>query len=308
MFVVHLLTCILLAAAPEAAAPDTAATATGSARARGEDSKPVVQHCQVALIDDVEVPALESGPLVAVHVQEGQLVRQADLLAQIDDKESHLLKLSAEAERDAAQAKADDDIDVRYATKSFELADAELNQDMEIKRRTPGAVTDAEIRRKQLVRTREQLGIDRAKLERQIAQLTAQVKDSAVRAADDTILRRRIVAPFDGMVVDVYKQNSEWVNAGEPVIRVMRMDRLRVDGFLSGAEYNPVDVARCPVTVEIELAQNRRESFQGHVVFVNPLVQAGNKYRIRAVVENRFERNEPLLRPGMTAQMAIHLK
>jgi multidrug efflux pump subunit AcrA (membrane-fusion protein) len=279
-----------------------------SAEVRANPSRAVVQHCQVFLIDDVDVPAQESGPLVGVKVQEGQIVRQSELLAQIDDKESQLLKLSAEAERDAAQAKADDDIDVRYAFKSHEVAEAELNQDLDIKRRTPGAVSDAEVRRKQLVVTREKLGIDRAKLEQQIAQLTAQVKNSSAQSADNNILRRRIVAPFDGMVVDVYKQASEWVNAGEPVLRVVRMDRLRVDGFLSGDDYNPVDVSQRPVTVEIQLAQNRRESFTGQVVFVNPLVQAGNKYRIRAVVENRFERNEPLLRPGMTAQMMIHLK
>lgn len=267
----------------------------------------VVDHCQVILIDGVDVPALESGPLIQMQVSEGSVVKQDDLLAQIDDRQAQLLKLSAEVERESAQAKADDDIDVRYALKSFELADAELNQDLEIKRRTPGAVTDAEIRRKQLVRTREQLGIDRAKLERNIAQLTADVKRTAVQAADDSILRRRISAPFDGMVVDVYKQKSEWVNAGDPVLRVVRMDRLHVDGFLNGDEFNPADVAKRRVTIEINLAHGRRERFDGEVVFVSPLVQAGNKYRVRAEVQNRLEANEPLLRPGMTARMMIAL-
>jgi multidrug efflux pump subunit AcrA (membrane-fusion protein) len=274
-------------------------------RARADHA--VVAHCQVFLINDVEVPALETGPLLNVMVREGQFVKRDELLAQIDDKQAQLTKRSAEAEREAAQAKADDDIDVRYAMKSFELAEAELNQDLEIKRRSSGAVTDSEIRRKQLVRTREQLGIDRAKLDRQVAQLTSDVKKMAVDVADESILRRRIAAPFDGIVVDVMRQKSEWVNAGETVMRVVRMDRLQVDGFLSGDEFNPTDVAQRRVTVEIELAQGRRERFEGEVVFVNPLVQAGHKYRVRAEVDNRFERNEPLLRPGMTATMLIHL-
>jgi multidrug efflux pump subunit AcrA (membrane-fusion protein) len=134
------------------------------------------------------------------------------------------------------------------------------------------------------------------------------VKKSAVEAADDSILRRRITAPFDGIVIDVLKQSSEWVNAGDPVLRVVRMDHLHVDGFLNGDEFNPADVARRRVTVEIELAHGRNERFEGEVVFVNPLVQAGNKYRVRAEVANRFEQNEPLLRPGMTAVMRIALK
>jgi multidrug efflux pump subunit AcrA (membrane-fusion protein) len=264
-----------------------------------------MQSCQVFLIHDVEVPALETGPLAAINVKEGDVVQQDDLLAQIDDRHAQLQKQSAEAERDAAQAKAEDDIDVRYAMKSHELAEAELNQDLEIKRGTRGAVTDAEIRRKQLVKTREQLGIDRAKLDRRIASLTAQVKASAVDAADETILRRRVLAPFHGLVVDVLKQNSEWVNAGEPVFRVIQMDRLRVEGFLSGAEFNPTDVAHRPVIVEIDLAGGRREQFAGEVVWVNPLMQAGNKFRLRAEVVNRMEREEPLLRPGMTARMVV---
>ena len=295
-----MLSITLLAAFVAAAAPATSG-------APSQKNFAVVQNCQVFLIDGVDVPALETGPLVSMRVQEGNFVKQDDWLAQIDDKQALLLKQSAEAERDAAQARASDDIDVRYALKSFDLADAELNQELEIKRRSPGSVSDSDIRRKQLLRTREQLGIDRAKLDRKVAQLTADLKNTAVQAAADSIMRRRIVAPFDGIVVDVFKQKAEWVNAGEPVLRVVRMDRLRVEGFVSGDETSPTDVAKRPVTVEIELADKRRERFDGQVVFVNPTVQAGNKYRVRVEVDNRFEQDEPLLRPGMKASMVIQL-
>lgn len=296
-----MLTLPLLAAMVLSAPPATA-------ELRSRPTQAVMQSCQVFLIHTVEVPALETGPLSAINVKEGDFVKQEDLLAQIDDRQAQLQKQSAEAERDAAQAKAEDDIDVRYAMKSLELAEAELNQDLEIKRRTSGAVTDAEIRRKQLVKTREQLGIDRAKLDRRISQLTSQVKATAVDSANETILRRRILAPFDGVVAEVFKYDSEWVNAGETVFRIVRMDRLRVEGFLSGNDINPTDVARRPVTVEIDLAQGRREQFTGEVVWVNPLMQAGSKFRIRAEVDNRMERDEPLLRPGMTTRMVVHLK
>ena len=36
----------------------------------------------------------------------------------------------------------------------------------------------------------------------------------------------------------VQKQPGEWVQAGEPVLRIARMDLLRVEGFVSAAEYN----------------------------------------------------------------------
>jgi multidrug efflux pump subunit AcrA (membrane-fusion protein) len=89
------------------------------------------------------------------------------------------------------------------------------------------------------------------------------------------------------------------------VLQVIRVDRLRVEGFVSGAEIGPDEIAGRPVTVEVQLAAGRTARFSGKVVFVSPLVQAGDKYRVRAEVENRSENGSPLLRPGMSATMTI---
>ena len=268
----------------------------------------VIPYCQVLLIHDTDVPAQEAGLLVSLQVTEGDEVRRSDLLAQIDDRQSLLDKLAAELERDVAQARADDDIDVRYSKKSAELAEQELRQSLGINRKSPGALPVAEVRRQQLAKARADLQVDRSRLDLKIAQMTADVQQAAVQAVDDSILRRRIVAPFEGTVIEVYREANEWVNAGEPVLRIVRLDQLRVDGFLNAGQYDAAEVADQNVAVEIELARGRRERFSGRVVFVNPLVQAGNKYRIRAVVENRQENGHWLLHPGVTATMAIQLR
>ncbi|MFV1967252.1 MAG: efflux RND transporter periplasmic adaptor subunit [Pirellulaceae bacterium] len=271
-------------------------------------ARAVISHCQVYLIDDVDVSAQQTGSLVRMNVRQGDSVQEGQLLAQIDDRQAQLQKLAAELDRDAEQARADDDIEVRYAIKSHELAKVELQQDLEINRRSPGAVPRSEIRRKQLAENRAELAIDRSKLNMRIAQMTADVKNSAVMAAEDSILKRRVVAPFEGMIVDIHHKNAEWVDAGEPLLRVVRMDRLRVDGFVDGNLYNPSDVAHCAVTVEIQLAHGRKETFEGDVTYVSPIVSVGNKYRLQAEVANRTENGQPLLRQGMTATMVIHLR
>lgn len=273
-----------------------------------QSNRATLSHCQVLLINDVDVAAEESGRLLSVNAKEGDYVQQDSLVAQINDKQALLAKTAAELERDAAQARADDDIEVRYSIKSFELAEAEVNSDVEINRRSPGTVPATEIRRKQLDRTRAELQIDRSRLDLKVAQMTADIQNASVQAAQDSIERCRIIAPFSGQILQVYRQNSEWVNIGEPVVRIVQLDRLYVDGFISGQNYNVVDVANRPVTVEIELARGRKEQFKGQVVFVNPLVQAGNRYRVRAEVENRQERDQWLLNPGSTASMVIHLQ
>jgi macrolide-specific efflux system membrane fusion protein len=265
-----------------------------------------IQHCQVFLIQDVEVPAEQAGRLVRVDVREDDIVEPSDLLAQIDDRQAQLQKTAAELERNAAQTRADDDIEVRFSMKSFELAEAELNQDLDINRKSPGVIAMSEIRRKRLARHRAELQIDRSKLDLRVAQMTADVQQAAVLSAEDNILRRQINAPFKGVVIDVLKQEGEWVDIGEPVIRVVRMDRLRVDGFLDGKEFNPSDLSDRQVTVMVQLARGQVEQFTGKVTFISPLVQAGNHYRIRAEVENRQHRAHWLLRPGMNATMTVH--
>lgn len=267
-----------------------------------------IQHCQVFLIQDVEVPAEEAGRLVRVDVREDDIVEPNDLLAQIDDRQAQLQKTAAELERNAAQTRADDDIEVRFSTKSFELAEAELNQDLDINRKSQGVIPMSEIRRKILARHRAELQIDRSKLDLRVAQMTADVQQAAVLAAEDNILRRQINAPFKGVVIDVMKQEGEWVDIGEPVVRVVRMDRLRVDGFLDGKEFNPSELSDREVTVTVQLARGKAERFTGKITFINPLVQAGNHYRIRAEVENRQRQGHWLLRPGMNATMSVHAK
>ncbi|HUG69447.1 MAG TPA: HlyD family efflux transporter periplasmic adaptor subunit [Pirellulaceae bacterium] len=273
-----------------------------------DSNRAVLSHCQVLLINDVDVPAEEAGRLLTVNAKEGDYVEKDALVAQINNQQAILSKVAAELERDAAQTRADDDIEVQYSIKSFELAETELNNDVEINRRQPGSVPATEIRRKQLDRTRAELQIGRSRLDLKVAQMTADVQNAAVQAAEDSIQRRRIIAPFSGQVLQVYRQSNEWVNIGEPVVRVVQMNRLYVDGFISGADYNVVDIANRPVTVEIALARGRKEQFKGQVVFVNPIVQAGNRYRVRAEVENRQEKEQWLLNPGSTATMVIHLQ
>jgi macrolide-specific efflux system membrane fusion protein len=268
----------------------------------------VVEHAQVFFLDDVDVPAEEAGRLLQLAVQPGDSVAVDQPLAQIDDRKPRLDKFAAELERQAARTRAEDDIEVRYAVASFELADAELNQDLDINRKTPGVIPISDIRRKRLARHRAELQIDRSKLDLKVAAMSAEVQSAAVQAADESILRRRIVAPFQGTVFDVYKQENEWVDMGEPVLRVVRLDRLRIDGFLDCSQVDPAEVADRPATVEVELARGRKARFPGRVVFVSPMVQAGNRCRIRAEVENRQENGHWLLRAGMSVDLVVDLQ
>jgi len=267
-----------------------------------------IDHCLISPAADIQVPSQESGPLVQVAVEENAIVQKGQLLARLDDRKSQLEMIAAEKERDAALAKATDDIETRYAQAAFEVEDAELEKLMAARSRLQNSISDSEVRRVRLSRHKAELQIERSELERQVAQLQADVHDAAVKQAQDAVNRRKIMAPIDGVVVTLLRRQGEWINAGEPLMQLVMMDTLRAEGFVSAAEFDVVDLADREATVEVELAGQRREAFTGRVTMVSPLVQAGNKYRVRAEVTNRSESDHWLLRPGMTARMRVHLE
>ncbi|WP_425615959.1 efflux RND transporter periplasmic adaptor subunit [Anatilimnocola sp. NA78] len=277
----------------------------GSTSAHPVNGQVQMNHCLVSLIEDVQVPAKEAGALMNVAVTEGEYVRTGQLLAQIDDRQSQLQKLAAIQDRDAALAKANDDIETRYSEAAFEVAAAELDRALGIEKRNSGAVTVGDIQKLKLAKRRDELQIDRSKLEMKIARMGAEARQAAVDAADEGIARRKIISPIDGLVVNLFHEKGEWVNIGEPVLQIVRVDRLRVEGFLSASEVGPEAISGKPVNVEVTLAQGRTAQLPGVVTFISPLVQAGNKYRVRAEVQNRTEQGHPVLRPGMTATMFI---
>jgi len=272
---------------------------------------PDVKHCLVSLIQDVHIPAQERGVLVSITVKEGDLVRAAKVddrseqgvLANIDEHQAILQKQAAQTRLDAAKAQADDAIAVQYAQASYKVANTEYEQALEINQRVKGTIPEAEVRRLLLTRDRAILQIRKSQLDKRVAQMNAKVHEAEVHAADDLIRRQRIRSPVDGVVVAVFRHAGEWVNPGEPVLRVVGMNPLRVEGFVEGSKYNPADVAHREVIVVAELAKGRRVAFTGKVVFVSPIVQAGGRYRIRAEVTNRTEQGEWLLRPGMATSM-----
>ena len=95
---------------------------------------------------------------------------------------------------------------------------------------------------------------------------------------------------------------------GDPLARVVRTDKLRVEGYVDSAKFEPEQVHDRPVTVTVNFAGDREESFKGRIVFVSPLVEPGGDYRVWAEVENRQPQgsNQWLLRAGQQATMTIH--
>ena len=165
-----------------------------------------------------------------------------------------------------------------------------------------------EIDEQQLEKEKFRLSIEKAKKDMAVAVLQEHVAEAELKAAAANIERRRLTAPLDAVVVELARHEGEWVQPGDTVMRLVRVDLLRVEGFLNAKDYQPSELQGQPVRVVVKLAHGQRETFPGKIVFVKPLVQAGGEFLVRAEVQNRQQDNFWVLSPGMSAEMTIQLK
>ena len=256
----------------------------------------------VTIIEEVEIPAKVEGVLSSIEVREGQMVERAAVLARIEDAEVRLTHDRAAIEFEIAGKQAKNDLKIRIGKKAADVARTELRRGLESNAIKKNAVSEAEIDRLRLAADKSELEIEQALLEQETAELTARLKQTEMKLAQEAIDRRAIISPISGMVVQVNSQRGEWVQAGKTVIRVLRLDRLRVEGFVQ-SRYLTGDLVGRKVTLTVDLADKPGMEFEGSVVFVSPEIDPVNQtVRVWAEIDNA----KLLLRPGLRGKVTIH--
>jgi multidrug efflux pump subunit AcrA (membrane-fusion protein) len=283
---------VALAASSEKAAANSTNNSAGGIQ---------IESVVLRLLEEAEVPAQEGGVVTGVAVRDGQRVKKGELLAQIDDQVARLAADAAKAEYDIAQAKAANDVRIRFAQKSLEVSEAELRRSTESIERFAKSVSQSQLDVEQLTVQKNRLEAEQADEEQQIATLELKAKENELSAARAQITRRRIAAPFDGVIVQVYARQGEWVEPGQKALRIVNATRLKAEGFLSADSASAVLPGKA-VRLWVESGGQRQKPFAGTVVFVSPEVDPiTGQVRVWAEIDNR----EGRLRPGQPATMVV---
>ena len=263
-----------------------------------------VEDAQVKLVDDIQAPARQDGVLDALFVKEGDLVTQHAELARLDSKLATIDNRLTGIELEIARLRAENDIDRRFAKKSLDVAKSELARSLESAANFPKSVSKTELDRLRLVVEKTDLSIEQSDRDLNEAALTKSLKEQAVDVAKKQLDDHQITAPITGMVVQVSRQVGEWLTQGDPVVRIIRLDRLRVEAFVDGARFG-ANLVGCPVTLTTQLPPGDVVGkFEGKITFVSPEVQPVNgQVRIWADVENP----QLTLRPGTRGTLTIDL-
>ena len=175
-----------------------AATVKAETVRRGVIERTFTVKGKVVSKHQVNLPSAQTGQLLQVFVNEGDLVRKGEALATLDNREATINVRRAEAQV------------FRYRTER-NLADKTL---LSLSETSPAEVAGG--------------AVAEAKAERAMAHAKLRVAEQDLRSVQLILDRLVIAAPFSGVISRSSAVEGKWVEAGEPVFTLVDFDALEI--------------------------------------------------------------------------------
>ena len=232
----------------------------------------------------VEVRPEVGGRLLSAGFEEGDFVRQGDLLAEIDPANYTLSVAQAKAVLGVAQAGLGRaQIQVEHARREKERADNLLRS---------GGITS---------RDQEALGTGVRDAEAQVRLAEAQVEQAraALAIAEKALKDCRVVAAASGLVQKRYSDPGSLLSAGAPLYMLVDNSQLELECLVPS--YRLAEV-RTGQQVEFTTPSFGDRVFRGAITAINPMVESDNR---SVKISARISNPKGELRSGMYARGAI---
>jgi multidrug efflux pump subunit AcrA (membrane-fusion protein) len=256
-----------------------------------------------AILKTIEATSLAaevSGTIQELQVKEGDSVAKGQRLGAIKDEAVRLELLQYKTQIEMARKKQANDINRRLADKARQVADNEYQRALNSNARVPDTYPINEIDRLKLIADQAQLEVERAIHDQEIAGFEVELALGNYRKSYELYLRHQITAPAEGVVVAVEKRVGEWVEPGTTLLRIVRTDPLRVEGFITAADIRAELVGKTAIVSIVDAAH--QDSMAGRVAFVSPDVNPVNS-QVRIFIE--VDNKDGKLRPGLRVHAHI---
>jgi multidrug resistance efflux pump len=260
----------------------------------------------IKAINSVRVPSEVQGKITKMKVGEGDYIEQGDVVAVIDDSQAALTLELRLAEETEARLNAENDVNLRDAKNSEQTAIAEYKSYAKLE--SEGATPFWEMEKKRLEADRATLRIELAELQQNVAQSQHAAKKFERQLAELEVARRQVAAPFAGFVENRVAQLGEWVQPGSPIVHLVQLDQLRVEGYLNGFAQPGRVAPGAPAVVEVFVAQDKRHRLEGKLGFVSSEMDVNQRYRVWVDIPNVRQagsESDWLIKPGMRATIQL---
>lgn len=291
LFLVALLVCVTCLV-------DTAHSQQGGAANSGQI---VIPSALILIAESIEIPVEQSGVLSELRVKPGQRVAQGELIARVKD-EALILKLErARFEHELAKMAAESKVDFEYSYKSHEVAVSDLRRSTEANNRVSNSVPAAKIEKQQLEKDRTSLKLTQARRDLTMAAFRTKITSNEISLAKSELAKTTIRSPMAGLVVSVEGKVGEWVESSKIVCKVVRTDRMQIEGLLAAK-----DARRIKPGTQARIRFNQGwiepREIPCEIVFVSPEANPINsKLMVRAEFDNQVA-NVPA---GLKADIVI---
>lgn len=134
-----------------------------------------------------------------------------------------------------------------------------------------------------------------------IAVLEAQVKsaEAALNTAQVQLQNGDIESPISGVVTGKNINVGELATVGTPLITIVNLDSVLVNAYIPSTYINKISVSQ---KVVIKVSEIPDKEFEGEISVIDSAVDPKNK---NILVKVKFKDKEPLLKPGMFAEVGI---
>jgi RND family efflux transporter MFP subunit len=228
----------------------------------------------------IDVKAEVGGRVKALHVEPGDLVKEGDVLVEIDDRDLLSEKESALTEIEGAQLamqKAKNNFD-----RGQELSDSKL-----ISREV----------------------FDNLNSEYAIAKNGLTKAERKLQLVEDRLRKTKVLAPMDGTVLAAATPLVEGqvviaaasVNNGTTLMTIANLSKLLVDMQINQVDYRALTPNQI---VKLRAESLKDIEMEARISFISPVAAPKNSvkgFQVRALIEKPNER----LRPGMTVNIVI---
>lgn len=305
------------------------------ARIHVREGDAVIAGDPIAMLDDRDAQARQSIAKTQFDIANRRVtddyaadIAAAKLESEVQAANQHIIVAKI------AAAKASNDVRIQAAKKSSEVAKVELDRATQSRQRYVDSVSKSEIDSLRLAYERSlleiqqaeadrnldrlaadaeqqaslghQKNVDRYKLEAQqansqqeIAELEIDLASEQLKLAVLETQQHSIASPIAGVVAELHKSKGDWITTGQPVARVIRLDRLRAEGFVGTDQLSSLRSAES-VRVNIRIDPKTTIQRAGKVVFISPEVDPVNN-EVRFWVE--FDNADRVVLPGMKLTM-----
>ena len=267
---------------------------------------------------EVVVSAKAQGEILSLNIEEGDEVKQGDVLGEIDAKLLSLKKSQMAASRSSNDSRILD-LNTQIASVQQQISNAErekarFSELLKAKAATQKQVDDISYQistlKAQLAALKEQVSAQNKSLREQSVSMDSQMSQVATQIDDATIK-----SPITGVVLQKYAEAGEYAAPGKALFKVADIKDMKLRAYITADQLNTIKIGQ-KVTVYADEGTEDRKAYEGKVTWISSKAEFTPKtimtrderanlvYAIKISVDNK----QGLIKSGMYGEVKFSIK